>query len=101
MSIERFLTQSFTQYRQVYTANKSVDTLVGTLLGHIQQTQPELVQELGITFTKAYSIWFASDVDVRVGDTLVIGSDKYSVKAIQDNTFVSSNKHFECVAERK
>lgn len=101
MSISRFYTQTFTQYRQVYTANKSVETLVGTLTGHIQQTVAELAQELGMQMALTYSIWLPTGTDIKTGDTLVIGSNRYSIKAVQDNNFVGANKHFECIAEKK
>jgi hypothetical protein len=69
---------------------------VSQFYGHIQQASPELVESLGFTFTKLYSIWCPVNSDVETGDILLSTDGQYSVKAIQENN-IGDNKHLQLV----
>lgn len=44
---------------------------VSTLQGHLQQAQAELVQDLNLSMTKAFTIWCPPDSNVILGDRLI------------------------------
>jgi hypothetical protein len=101
--IQDFFTTEFAVKRMTWLTddedNKySSDTLIGTFLGHIQQANINLVQSLGLTFTKTYSVWCPVDTNVREGDKLETETETYSVRAVQKNN-IGCNKHLELIIE--
>jgi hypothetical protein len=93
--------ESFTIERSEWTTDDqnrsySREIEVGTFLGYIQQSQPELVQTLGMTLTKPYTLRCPLTTDIKAGDTLRSSDAVYSVKAIQKNT-IGDNKHIRAV----
>lgn len=74
---------------------------IGTFKGHLQQASPEMVQNLALNFSVAYICWCPPDTAVKLGDTLVVGNDRYDVRLIQDNSFVGANKHLELALEKQ
>lgn len=52
------------QYSQMHTLSQ--------FYGHKQQASAELVQSLGLNFSKTFSIWCPSDTDVKEGDSIVL-----------------------------
>jgi hypothetical protein len=52
----------------------------------------------GFSLGKAYDVYFEPDQDVRPGDKLLIGSDDYTVKGVQNfNVPVVGHKRALCV----
>lgn len=98
--ITRFFTTTFSIYRFAWVSEKATNSLLGTFAGHIQQAKAELSQNLGLSMTRTYNIWLASTVNVQEGDTLVSGSDSYSVRAINKRTYLGSNQHYQLIAEK-
>lgn len=97
--IEKRMTTAFDISRQSWTGSTSNLTLIGSAKGHIQQASLELAQQLSIVFTKAFTIWFPLDTDVKEGDTLNDGTNDYSVRAIQENA-VGCNTHLELTVQK-
>ncbi|MFA6158894.1 MAG: hypothetical protein WC763_04730 [Candidatus Paceibacterota bacterium] len=99
--ISDFYKTLFVVKRSVWTTDGSDNPYseeqeVGQFMGHIQQAAPELVQSLGLSLTKSFSIWCPVDTDVREGDSLTSVQGVYSVRAVQQNA-VGSNKHLQLV----
>ena len=103
-SIERFYKTEFSIKRNTWVDESgysySAESTIGTFMGHLQQARAELIENLNLNFTNTFTIWCASASGVLVGDRLTAGSNSYSVRAIQDNTSVGTNKHFELIVER-
>ena len=102
--INKRFTTKFTNSRMVWSGEYSEIDEANEFYGHIQQMTAELTESLGLTFTKAYTIWCPLNTDVAVGDRLVSGDneyeDEYNVKAIKD-LLVGSNKHKQLFVERE
>lgn len=102
--IESFYTKTATNYRQEWTESSdifsSAESEVGTFKCHVQQTSPALVENLGLNFTNTFSIYCADDTDVILGDRIVIDSDSYEVREIQNNNHARVNHHLEIVTQR-
>ena len=92
--ISRFYTTEFEVYRMAYTDNKAEEALQSTFNGHLQQAAPNLVASVADTYKLSHLVWCAREEDVRSGDTLKVGSDRYTVQAVQDN-MVGDNDHYE------
>lgn len=71
-TIERFYNTDFTVKRMVWTDDTSEEAEIGEFTGAIQQARPEVAANLGLSFTKTYSIWCKPFVEVDEGDKLVI-----------------------------
>lgn len=102
MAIEDFYTTSFTNKRSVWTEDVngpySEEDTISTFKGHLQQARMELVQSLSLSFTKTFTIWCAIGTNVKAGDTLISGTNQYSVHAVMNNN-VGDNKHIELLVE--
>lgn len=98
--INKRFTTKFTNSRMVWSGEYSEIDEANEFYGHIQQMTAELTQSLGLTFTKAYTIWCSLDTDVAVGDELESGGYKYTVRAIKD-LLVGNNKHKQLFVERE
>lgn len=92
--ISRFYTTEFEVFRQTYTDNKSEEASQGTFDGHLQQASPNLVASVADTYKLSHLVWCSREEDVQAGDTLKVGSDRYTVAAVQDN-MVGDNEHYE------
>ena len=98
--ISHLFTTSFEIRRQVYTANKSVLTATGiSFNGHIQQLAPEKVAQIAGSFKISHTIWCSVAETVQVGDILINGSNKYTVRSIQTNNY-GYNKHLQLYVEQ-
>lgn len=98
--IERFYTTSFTVKRMVWAGGKSSLSEVATFDGHIQQGTDERFQEYkGLTFTKAFTIWAPTSVNVVEGDIVNDGTNDYSVRLFQ-NREIGANSHNEIIVEK-
>lgn len=71
---------------------------VAQFMGHIQQASADLVESLGLTFTKSFSIWCPVDTNLEEGDILETVQGNYSVKAIKKFD-IGSNKHIQAVVQ--
>jgi hypothetical protein len=100
--ISDFFTENFTVRRAVWLEDfggqYSEETIVGSFKGHKQQASPELIQNLGLSLTKSFSVWCPVDSDVLAGDTLLSGQEQFSVSAVQLNN-IGSNRHKELIIE--
>lgn len=99
MGISSFYTKTFSLYRQSYTGNKSAYALVGTILCHLQQISPDEQAQLGLNYTTPYRLWCAPSTDIQIGDELSDGTDLFTVKGVQNNSFVGDNQHIEALLE--
>jgi len=97
--IDRLFTSTFNVERMAWSEDSAGLTDLDPVSGHIQQTRPELTQQLGISMTKTFTIWFPVDADIQAGDTLTKGDDNYSVRAVQINDY-GQNPHLEVIAEK-
>jgi hypothetical protein len=98
--IEKFYTTAFTVKRMTaYVSGKSSLWTVGTFNGHLQQANAELIADLANAYSVSHTIWCDIATNVQAGDTLEVGSDKYSVRAVQFNE-VGQNKHLEIMADK-
>ncbi len=99
MSIETYYTTTFSVERMAYTGDKSALSTVGTFVGHLQQAIIDTVEFYANRFTITHSVWCATSTDVQVGDVLTVGSDVYTVRALQKN-LVGNNEHYELAVEQ-
>jgi hypothetical protein len=105
MSIEDFYVTSFTAKRMAWATDVDGNEYSelsdsAPIMGQIQQSGMELAQGLGLSFTKAYTIWCALDADVSEGDQLISEGHTYTVRSKQE--FANgANKHLELVCERE
>lgn len=103
--IADFFTKTVTVYRQQWQEDESfgdyqAESEVATFLGHVQQARnPELVQELGLSYSKAFMLWCPLDSDIKDGDRVEIDSISYTVRATGEHA-VGSNTHLSLVIER-
>ena len=105
MTISDHYVTTFTAKRMVwatdgggndYSALSDIDPITG----HIQQSSIQLAQSLNLAFTKAFTIWCGTAVDVNEGDQLVSGGFTFTVKNKQE--FLNGdNAHLELVCERE
>lgn len=70
----------------------------GSFSGHLQQANSQLVQDLGLSFSKTFTVWCALETDVRTGDRLTAGASAYTVREKMDY-FIGDNAHTELVVE--
>lgn len=99
MSIERFYNTTFTVKRMVYTANKAAQQSAGTFVGYVQQLAQEKVAQMAGALKVSHSIWCPVATDVKLGDVLEVGTDKYAVRAIQNNN-TGGNQHLQLLVEK-
>ena len=103
--ISKFFTTTFTGTRGAWLTDGdgfpySSPSAITSFKGHLQQATPRLAQYLNLNYTKTFTVWVAVGTDIKQGDMINDGTYYYSVKEIQDNSFVGSNKHLELVVER-
>jgi len=79
----------------------SSEGVVSSFKGHLQQASPELITNIGDRFTLSHLFWCSSASAVKEGDVLTINSERYGVRAIQDNSFIGINKHWELQLEKE
>lgn len=72
---------------------------IGTFRGHLQQVTAELAQNLGLNLTKSFQVWCPVGSNVEEGDNVECEDVFYTVRSIQDNSFVGSNKHLQLFIE--
>jgi hypothetical protein len=101
--ITDFFTTAFTAYRLQWTPDgsgnlQSTEQLVTTFNGHIQQASAELIEHLGLSFTKSFTVWCLPTVNVKPGDTITDGTRSFSVRAVMANV-IGAHAHFELVVE--
>lgn len=103
--IEKFFTKTFTVQRNEYVeldgVYASTEDEIGTFKGHLQQANPQIVQNLALNLSTTFTIWCPVGTDVKTGDRLESGGNSYAVRLIQDNSFVGSNTHLELVVEKE
>lgn len=74
--------------------NKASLSEIATVDCHLQQASPEYNSTTAESYKIDYLMWCPRDTDLQEGDTILQGSQKYTVRSIQDNV-VGHNKHFE------
>lgn len=99
MGIEKWFNTTFSISRMTWSGESSAEIAQGKITGHIQPISAELVQTLGLTFNKAFTIWCAVDADVEEGDTIEDASYSYSVKAVNVRNY-GGNQHKTLIVER-
>lgn len=77
----------------------SAETQQGTFVGHKQQADARLTQQLGLALTKTYSIWCDVATDVQEGDTISDDTTTYSVRAIRTHDY-GTNQHLALIVEQ-
>lgn len=105
--IERFFKSTFTVYRQEWIVetvgddeiDKSAEVEQDTFKGQLQQANAQIALSLGLTTTKTYTIWCPLDTDVKDGDMLVSGTQKFTVRGKQWNQN-GRNNHLELIVEK-
>ncbi|MEQ9135756.1 MAG: hypothetical protein RLO51_11145 [Thalassobaculum sp.] len=102
--ISRHFTTTYSVTRSEWTTDGegnpySTEESVGTFPGHIQQARAELVQNLGLTLTKSFTVWCPVDADVKAGDTITDGTTTYSVRAAQLWS-LGTNPHLKLIVEQ-
>ena len=99
--INKFFTKTFTKSRQSdYVDGKSSKSDVGTFKGHIQQPDPTLIENLGLSFTNTFILWCAIDTDIEVGDSLIDADNMtYSIRSINKRDY-GRNQHLEIFIDR-
>lgn len=97
--INDFFTTTFTISKMTWSGESSEMSTTGTFLGYIQQASPALAEQLGLNFTKTFTIWCPVDTQVKENDSLDDGTASYSVKAINKRDY-GENKHLELVVEK-
>ena len=75
-----------------WSGDSSAQVAKQLFLGHRQQANSDVVENLGLAFTKTFAIWCAVNTDIQEGDTISDGLDTYSVKAITFHMCVHSKK---------
>lgn len=103
--ISKFYTKTATVERQAWTTDISGNDItsisnVSSILGHLQQANPELIRSVVDRFTLSHLFWCASDSNILDGDVLIIDTERYGVRAIQNNAFVGKNTHLEVYLEK-
>jgi hypothetical protein len=101
--ITDYFTTTFTVSRSEWTQDgegnlQSTEAAVTTFKGHIQQASAELVENLGLSLTKSFTVWCLPSVNVKAGDTITDGSRSFSVRAVMANV-IGAHAHFELVVE--
>ena len=86
--LDQHFTTEFTVRRSVWTEDEddnkySEEQVIGTFLGHIQQAQADLVQNMGLSLTRPYKILASLNTDIVSGDTVESNDGMYSIKAIK------------------
>jgi hypothetical protein len=103
--IEKFFTKTFSIYRNDYLELDgvfgSVEDLIGTFKGHLQQAGPQITINLGLNLSTTYTVWCPSDTSVKLGDKIVCEGISYAIRLIQDNSLVGANRHLELVVEKQ
>lgn len=105
MGISDHYVTSFTAKRMVWSVDgqgndQSALEDIASFSGHIQQTGPELAQNMGLQFSKTFTIFCSTNTDVAEGDQLVSGGFTYTVKAKQEY-LNGRNAHLELVCQRE
>ena len=98
-SIQRFYTKTFEVSRLAYVLNKSTYSVNGTFLGHIQQSQGELQEQIVDFYARLYLIWCPIGTDVQESDRIKEDGVEYKVKAIRVNG-VGNNQHLEIIVHK-
>lgn len=99
-----FYNTSFTIKRASWTTDVdgnpySTEATTTIFSGHIQQADPELVQNLGLTLSKTFSVWCPLSTAVLESDTIVAGANTYSVKAVMEYAN-GNNAHKELIVQK-
>jgi len=103
--IEDYFDTTATVKRQVVSTDENGNKYtafeeVASVFGHLQQTRAELAENMNLDFTKTFTFWCDVDENIQSGDTVLIDSEKYSVRAIKKLDIKGSNKHLEVILEK-
>ena len=99
--INKFFTKTFTVRRMgVWVGGKTTEVEVSSFLGHIQQSDPSLIEDNPQAFTSTHTMWCPVDTAVERGDTLTYNGNYYSVKSINTRDYAGKNKHLEIFANK-
>lgn len=102
--IEDFYTTPFTVLRPTWSTDieggfSYSELVAGTSFsGHLQQASAALVQSLGMSLTKTFTVWCPISTNVVEGDVIEADSIRYTVRAIMRNA-IGDNAHLELVVE--
>jgi len=77
-----------------YSSNVAVTT--GS--GHLQQAGKELVERYAMSYQNSFALWLDYGTDIKVGDILTRGTEKYTVRGINDMDY-GTNKHIEVIID--
>ena len=100
MAITSYFTKTFQVFRQVWSNESSSEVEKTSFSGHIQHTNSdEAENQVGIAYTRAFTIWCPIDTNLMIGDRVVDEDGKeYNIKFIQKNDN-GSNQHLEASVE--
>lgn len=98
--IQDFFNTTFQVTRQSWSGDSSALISKSSFNGHIQQgTDENLTESVGLSFTKAFTIWCVVGTDVEEGDRLTSGDDEYDVK-FKINRNMGNNAHLRLLVEK-
>jgi hypothetical protein len=102
--IEKFYNTNVTILRNEWTDESGIEgselAPVSEAKGHLQQSSPVDVQNYAGNYTISHSLWLPCGTNIEKGDTVYIDDSMYTVRAIQNNCFVGSNKHLKVLIEQ-
>lgn len=97
--INSYYTTQFTIMKLTYTGNKGTKGNGGTFMGHIQQADMQMAQDLKNLFTITHTVWCGLNEAVKVSDEINDGTSYYEVKAIQEFK-IGGNQHKELLVQK-
>jgi len=103
MGIQEYFNVAFTISRQVWSNESSSEQVETSFNGHLQQATAELVEDLGLSFTKSFSLWCDKDTNIVKGDKITDSdSNTYLVRAVMSRNYNLSrmNEHLQVIVEK-
>lgn len=98
--ISKYYNTEFVNSRMVWTGESSAIDDNNIFMGHLQQSSLEVSENMGLSFSKAFTIWCDLKTDVKEGDQLADGFHTYKVRGIKDLS-VGRNKHKQVYVEKE
>lgn len=101
--INNFYNKSFLVLRDVWKTDEDENEYteqeeIGTVQGHLQQANQEMIERFGLNFQTSYSLWCDVNSDIKISDQLENEDYKFTVRAIQINDY-GFNPHLEILLD--